>query len=111
MSDKRVVAVLTGVRALIADPAHWTKGVYARAANGRETLHDSEDAVCWCLVGAIKKVGGYELDREIPPEIINTLCTAGVGNDETAWNDAKRRTHPRVIATIDLAITLAGAAP
>jgi len=43
------------VKELLADPARWTQGEFARNADGCKTSSDDDHAVCWCLSGAIKK--------------------------------------------------------
>ena len=52
MSKKEI---LQGIRELIRDPAHWTRGVIARDAAGREVLMTSPQAVAFCLSGALHR--------------------------------------------------------
>ncbi len=40
---------------LFSEPAKWARGYYARDARGGATDHDSPYAVCWCLLGGIRK--------------------------------------------------------
>jgi len=49
----KVKDVLLKAKSLIADPAHWTQGVYARDAEGFDVGPNSPTAVCWCSYGAI----------------------------------------------------------
>jgi hypothetical protein len=53
MSTKEI---LIAARAILADPAHWTKNTFARDRNNEPIDPTSPDAVCFCAVGAIKKV-------------------------------------------------------
>ena len=99
--------ILTATRVLIAEPARWTKGAYARNRNGDEIEHDRPGAVCWCLVGALKKAGHFTWDLEIPADVTACLRKVGV-RSQTIWNDAKRRTHAQVVAMLDRAIANAG---
>lgn len=43
---------------LLADPKRWTKWAYARDVNGNGVKPESDDAVCWCIKGAIIKCYG-----------------------------------------------------
>ena len=40
---------------LLADAKNWTRGTNARDAQGNEVSSLSEDAVCWCIYGAVTK--------------------------------------------------------
>lgn len=44
------------VKALLSSPDRWTRGCLARDSEGEPTNLFGPDAVCWCLVGAIRKV-------------------------------------------------------
>ena len=44
---------------LLADPKHWTKRAYARDKDGQSVSAHSDEAVCWCVLGAIIKCYGY----------------------------------------------------
>lgn len=48
-----VVDRLSEARELIADPRHWTSRAAARDAAGLPTFPVSDDAVCWCAMGAL----------------------------------------------------------
>jgi hypothetical protein len=58
--------VLTCAEALIRSPGRWTRGAYARRADGRavDVLHP--DAVCWCAVGAVLRVAEDEASAALP---------------------------------------------
>jgi len=47
--------LLTKARTVIADPAHWTTGTYARDADGVATQADSPYAKCFCTYGAVQR--------------------------------------------------------
>lgn len=51
-----VQEVAEAVYEIIEDEQHWTKGALARTEEGTKTLPDDDDAVCWCLVGAVRLV-------------------------------------------------------
>lgn len=46
--------VLLHAHALIADPASWTKGAWARDASGEQVVRvEDEAAIAWCVGGAV----------------------------------------------------------
>lgn len=47
--------ILEQVELLFQDPSKRTQGASARAADGHATMSTQENAVCWCLVGAVSK--------------------------------------------------------
>lgn len=51
---------LRAVRELLSDPSRWTRGAYARDAEGNYANASGPNAVCWCAVGAFEKVTGYK---------------------------------------------------
>lgn len=48
--------ILCGAKDLIKDPANWTQDCDARNADGICVSPLSSSAVCWCAVGALRKV-------------------------------------------------------
>ena len=50
--------VLSAAQNLIRDPAHWTKGAYARNELGDRVGPHDPSAVCWCFAGAVIRCGG-----------------------------------------------------
>ena len=59
--------ILIAARDLIADPARWTRASFARNIEGKPVSAKSKTAVCWCAMGALKRV--------CPPE--RFVCTDG----------------------------------
>lgn len=53
---RQAVADLEAGRELLSDLTRWTKGAYARNAKGDPVTECSADAVCWCSMGALRKV-------------------------------------------------------
>ncbi len=43
------------VKELLADPARWTKGTFARRVDNEAVASQSEEACKWCLLGAIRR--------------------------------------------------------
>ena len=69
---------------LLDSPEKWTKGVMARDANGEHVLHDSPNAVCWCMLGAIERclnAGGAARVRDV-------LEARGLGRSISGFNDS-----------------------
>lgn len=98
--------ILTQARDLISDPARWTRGVYARDAEGRETASRSESAVCWCVHGAIRKVTGSVYDTLFSGRYAQAALPEGY-SEVHEFNDDPKTTHSDVLALFDRAIKLA----
>lgn len=88
------------------DASRWTQRAWSRDANGVGTYEHSEDAVCWCLRGAID----IRLDPDAAAGPILSAFDRALGyepedDDDTlrfvAWNDAPGRTVGEVIALCD----------
>jgi hypothetical protein len=67
--------VLRNARALIERPTDWTRGVHARAENGRPVMWHDRQACRWCALGAINRavydlIGHKEQAEGIADEII-----------------------------------------
>lgn len=79
---------------LLEDPKHWTQEAFARDKDGQQVDESSPDAICWCVVGACRKLYTPEertkiydrLRSEVPHEAI------------MAWNDTS--THEVVLAKL-----------
>jgi hypothetical protein len=104
MTGKTPLQILIAARELIADEARWTQNAPARGKSGREVDPNGRHAVCWCLLGAIDRVGGREtfISFSGGHYAIKALCRDGL--DITAFNDAPATTHPEVLAKLDEAI-------
>lgn len=62
--------LVTDARDILADPAHWTQGCFARNAEGHAGLAPNDpNAVCYCSFGAIMSLSKYRT----PPEIYDTM--------------------------------------
>lgn len=54
---KSAIEILTEVRGLLSEPGRWTQYASARNASGDPVPPRSDEAVCFCAVGAFYKVG------------------------------------------------------
>lgn len=78
---------------LLADPSKWTQGVMARDAQGNEVSPQDENAICFCLLGALEKCN-YEHKQHLLYRVLR------VEYDEysiVSFNDSPRRTHEEVL--------------
>lgn len=99
--------VLRGARALILDPAKWTKGVLARDHAGAKIHPTNPRAVCFCAVGSVLNLTG---DVRLDPreQAAFDLLRRAIGKGEQTsigrWQDEPDRTHAEVLAAFDRAI-------
>ena len=103
--------VLINARALIADPAHWTRGTLACTANGRRVEWHDQSATKWCAMGAIYRaaydlVGDQKEATRIGNEVAKSVCpTRWLRGDLAGMNDT--RGHAAVLAVFDQALQAA----
>jgi hypothetical protein len=104
-----VPAVLRAAADLIEPEGRWTQEVQARDASGEECGVLDDDAVCWCIYGALWHFGipvyGPEADAVETPLI--QVIGADQGIDQ--WNDVDGRTQAEVVAALRKAADLAEA--
>lgn len=111
--------ILQKARELISKPEAWTKGSFARDAEGR-TVRDINDdrATCWCLLGAVSKstrdlsMGNQEYRdaRFCLRCAVGARC--GLGDADSplttaSFNDDPHTTHADILAVFDDAIVRA----
>jgi hypothetical protein len=82
-------------------PEHWTQGTWARDKDGKTSLSDGGEAVCWCAFGFLARedmVGKamHYLNRVIDPRY---HCVP-------TWNDAEGRTASEVADAFERAALL-----
>lgn len=56
MTTPNVSDILKKARALLSDEKKWTTGFYARDNEGNFVYASDDQAVCFCAIGAVKKV-------------------------------------------------------
>lgn len=101
--------ILRGMRELLADEKRWTKGVFARDADGMATCPVYGEASCFCIAGAARMITN---DRAYGTglnawraRVLEAARARSLGE----WNDAPERTHAEVLAALDKAIELESA--
>ena len=80
---------LRKARNKIANPRHWTQYVLARGKAGELVQPESDKAVCWCAVGAVRSVAAgrsrsmclYYLELMVP------FREVALYNDSRTHND------------------------
>ena len=80
------------IKELLSDPTKWTQRVLARNEDRLEVVSDSNDAICWCLMGAFIKC--YP-DKDISSDEWQKLSIA-CDRQVTIWNDDVERTFDEI---------------
>lgn len=108
MMPTNAVEALTRAKALLSDPAKWTKGSMSRVGDAKIGGFVPEGATCFCANGALLSMfdGAGVLSRTGASLWLSAARHFGFEN-VTAMNDAKETTHAGVMALYDVAIVLA----
>lgn len=98
------IEILRDARLTLSDPKKWTKGAYARDSEGKAlAFPDSEEASCWCGVGAIwrqkQPLTGGHLPSALKQLYPNRTITLSIVNDDCGYE--------AVLEVLDRAIELA----
>ena len=105
---KTTVEILKAARDLIAKPANWTQGEYARGPDGTPFIEVVPEATCFCSIGAVAKVMGcpvLEADRSEAVRLLVEAAEASIPSELTIFNDES--THSEVLALFSKAISSA----
>lgn len=89
--------VLIQVWELLSDESRWTKTKMARDAAMLVVPYDDPSAVCWCLVGALRKTSTNGTNFFGAWQKLEDMC-----GHIADFNDS--HTHAEVIALLDRAI-------
>lgn len=81
---------------LLSVPERWTKHDLAKDACGNSVQPGSHAAVCWCLVGAAKKVSFYDSGRLVD-SMLKSVPDQSIRI--TLFND--NIDHPRLVAFLE----------
>lgn len=93
-----VAEILTKAADLIEPEGAWTQKANARDSEGRKTFASGEDAVCFCMAGALIHAGGGAYPKEFVDAV---LPPARGGLDRLVFfNDAPERTQAEVVAKL-----------
>lgn len=104
---KRITAdvILDRAADLIEPAGRWTQRAAARGADGQKEEYGADEAVCWCLAGAVGKVKSRDKGWGVPVE---SYVLRAIGEKSAAmWNDAPERTQAEVVAKLREAAELA----
>lgn len=99
-----MITDLQATRDLLADPAHWTKGAYARDAIGGDVSPRDPKATCFCMRGALDKITDYSFGRIFNVKLISRRAN---GRSMIDFNDDPTTTHADVLSYLDKAIAYA----
>lgn len=99
VESDHVLAKLARGRARILQG--WSRHYWARSADARAVDPESDQAVRWCVVGA---VGGGDSDSAY--DYLYRALPAGTRGSPEAFNDAPSTTREDVVALFDAAIEL-----
>jgi hypothetical protein len=97
------------VRELLTDRSKWTQQVAARNADGLCVSHDSPEASCFCLIGALQHCyPDTDIRYKLYDRIADELDKNGSLRYRSCpdvliirWNDEEKRTFEEVKALID----------
>ncbi|QQM14835.1 hypothetical protein [Stenotrophomonas phage BUCT555] len=60
------IELLDAMDTVLDEPKKWTKGEYARIADGTGTWATDGEATCWCMAGAMAKAEGFPVESGNP---------------------------------------------
>lgn len=100
---------LIAARNIIANKENWTKNAMARSASTAHVFVLSDEAVCFCAVGAVNRCAQKSLTPECESalhELRKALYSTGnyTFTSVIAFNDDRRTTHADVLRLFDVAI-------
>jgi len=107
MSEKeQTVAILKKAKLLLTEKG-FTKGWFAKDADGHDIADISPYAVCFCSYGAINRAAcDLGLRDSYAGDIATSALEKVVPTGVPEWNDASDRTLEEVLAAFDAAITI-----
>lgn len=98
-SATTVADILTAAADLIEKPGAWTQGAFARTLDGGPAIWTDDDAACFCVAGAIERVGGTA-SRNRAWDFFNDWTVKRGFRHLANWNDAPERTQAEVVAAL-----------
>jgi len=102
--------ILIRTRERLTDPNCWAKGYYAYDSHNEKASMYENDAVRWCVRGAMMRVtGGGDNEIYNAQALLARVISPGNEHGNIAnWNDAPERTHAAVLSALDKAIAELG---
>ena len=100
--------ILTQARGLISDPEKWCQTYSARDASGFAVAPERPQAIKWCAIGSVLKIGSIVGDRyqtDLARWYLRRTAVDMHYTCATLLNDNSN--HPTVMAMFDKAIELA----
>lgn len=106
---KTIRDVLLAAADLIEPEGAWTQGVSARDRNGSPVGIKSDNAICWCLLGALHKVCEYtgrnlhgEKSQGKVWDVLYSVAekesaNSGDSRNISQWNDDPSRNQSEVV--------------
>lgn len=103
--------VLIKAKQILATPAHWTRGSFARDVRNKPVASQSVQACQFCTIGALRRAtlelagptpAGMELASKASG-LLQSSLPKGVYGVET-FNDSLKTTHKDVLKLFDKAI-------
>lgn len=94
-----VARILREVADLIEPPGRWTKGSFARDEHQLEVSEFSPCAVCWCVLGAVRRLTNESNELRWGAQDAIAAGVATVEGNKTAiswWNDSQSAVAPIV---------------
>ena len=101
------INVLTKARELISTPEQWAKKHQATTADGVQVPWNSDEATCFCMMGAINRAA-LDLKADSSWYVMN-LVEDVIDNTLPIFNDRPTTTHEDVLRAFDQAIANASA--
>ena len=107
MKQPDAIVILHRARELLADPEHWIQGAYAVDRDSVPQAADGPTAVRWCIVGALRKIGGLPDPEEREDQVVvcQRWLSRHAGNVSISnWQDMPGRQHAELLQVMDAAI-------
>lgn len=98
-----ILRVVRDVRVVLREPRYWTQGFYARNAKGDRRYPDAPDAICFCIVGAIRRAAASENLAEETAQALRRFLPEPF-KYLSKFNDMAERTHAEILALVDRCI-------
>jgi len=111
---KLSVAEVLSKAADLIEQTGLAKGALARDADGEVVTYDSEDAVCFCGLGAVSRIDRDQRVFDAAWDAANAICPPTKPGEPAAfahWQDNPIRTQEDVVAKLREAARIAALTP